>query len=410
MRISTDARTTDIQPAINWISGLMGGALDKRVSAFEQQERSNPLLAAYFHENFALEFALASARKYRRSTGRLPKGAEYDQLYGFLIPAQRIHAALPASAKAPFEGRLRHALNAPHGLRSFAYEISIATHLMQRNWDVVFMDYSGAARFDLLARQSTAEVEVECKTTSGDTGRKIHRQEVNRLADLILPTTKRLADTAGCHRLLVTIPNRLGKSTDELARIAATVAAAAQQRTSASSDVGRVDYMFENVGSWPEPGPGRDHDAIAFFEERFGIKNSNLLFLGRARFSIVAVMITSSKADTVVDTIADEAKEAADQCSGTRPALITLHLVDQISRSDLQTMLKTPSGLHEIAHAVFKDTGRLHVDSIAFTVPQILRTDGHGAKWLSGDMVAIYNPQPRFPCAEIRSIFRAAKR
>src|SRR5262245_2812112 len=160
------------------------------------------------------------------------------------------------------------------------------------------MDYSGAARFDLLARQSTAEVEVECKTTSGDTGRKIHRQEVNRLADLILPTTKRLADTAGCHRLLVTIPNRLGKSTDELARIAATVAAAAQQRTSASSDVGRVDYMFENVGSWPEPGPGRDHDAIAFFEERFGIKNSNLLFLGRARFSIVAVMITSSKADT----------------------------------------------------------------------------------------------------------------
>ena len=121
-------------------------------------------------------------------------------------------------------------------------------------------------------------------------------------------------------------------------------------------------------------------------------------------------MITGSKADTVVDTIADEAKEAADQCSGTRPALITLHLVDQISRSDLQTMLKTPSGLHEIAHAVFKDTGRLHVDSITFTVPQILRMDGHGAKWLSGDMVAIDNPQPRFPCAEIRSIFRAAKR
>jgi hypothetical protein len=214
MRISTGARTTDIQPAINWISGLIGAALDKRVAAFERQERNNPLLAAYFHENFALEFALASARKYRRSTGRLPKGAEYDQLYGFLIPAQRIHAALPASAKTPFEGRLRHALNASHGLRSFAYEISIATHLMQRNWDVGFMDYSGAARFDLLARQCTAEVEVECKTTSGDTGRKIHPQEVNRLADLILPTTKWLADTAGCHRLLVTIPNRLSKSTE----------------------------------------------------------------------------------------------------------------------------------------------------------------------------------------------------
>jgi len=270
MRISTEARTTDIEPAMDWISGLIGAALDGRVAAFERQERSNPLLSAHFRERFALEFALAEARKYRKNTGRLPKGAEYDELYGFLIPAQRIHAALPASAKSPFEGRLHHALN--DSLRSFAYEISIATHLMQRDWDVEFMDYSEAARFDLLARQNTAEVEVECKTTSGDTGRKIHRQEVNRLADLILPATKRLADTAGCHRLLVTIPNRLGKSTDELARIAATVAAAAEQRASASSDVARVDYMFETVGSWPEPGAGRDHDAIAFFEERLASK------------------------------------------------------------------------------------------------------------------------------------------
>jgi hypothetical protein len=380
--------------------------LDKRVAAFERQERSNPLLAAYFRENFALEFALAKARKYRKNTGRLPKGEEYDQLYGFLIPAHRIHAALPADAKAPFEGRLRHAVNGAHGARSFAYEISIATHLMQKNWDVEFMDYSGAARFDLLARQGTTEVEVECKTTSGDTGRKIHRQEVNRLADLILPTTQRLAYTAGCHRLLVTIPDRLGKSTDELSHIASIVADAAQQKTSASNDVARIDYTFDNVVFWPEPGPGRNHEALAFFEQRFGIQNSHLLFHGRSGFSVVAVMITSSKADTVVDTISAEAKQAADQCSGTRPALIALHLVDPINRSDLQTMLKTSSGLHSIAHAVFTGKNRLYVDSIAFTVPQVPRTDGYGAKWLSGDMVALYNPHPRFPCPEVRSIFR----
>jgi len=218
MRISTDARATDIEPALNWISGLIGAALDKRVAAFERQERSNPLLAAYFRENFALEFALAQARKYRKNTGRLPKGEEYDQLYGFLIPAHRIHAALPPDARPPFEGRLHYGVRSAHGARPFAYEISIATHLMQKNRDVEFMDYLGAARFDLLAHQGTTEVEIECKTTSGDTGRKIHRQEVNRLADLILPTTQQLADNAGCHRLLVTIPNRLGKSTDELSR------------------------------------------------------------------------------------------------------------------------------------------------------------------------------------------------
>jgi len=120
-------------------------------------------------------------------------------------------------------------------------------------------------------------------------------------------------------------------------------------------------------------------------------------------------MITSAKADTVVDAISAEAKEAADQCTGTRPALIALHLVDQINRSELHSLLKTSSGLHAITHAVFKGTNRLHVDSVAFTVPQVPRTDGHGAKWLSGGVVALYNPRPRFPCAKIRSIFRPAK-
>jgi hypothetical protein len=117
-------------------------------------------------------------------------------------------------------------------------------------------------------------------------------------------------------------------------------------------------------------------------------------------------MLASKKTDSVVDTISEQAKEAAAQCSGTRPALIALHLVDQISRADLQTMLHTPNGLHTITHAVFKGTSRLHVDSIAFTLPQVRQNYQAGARWLSGDLVVLDNPQPRFPCAEIRSIFR----
>src|ERR1700736_1951578 len=160
MRISTDALITDIEPAVNWISGLIGAALDTRVAGIEKQERGNPLLAAHFRENFALEFALVKARKYRKSTGRLPKGEEYDPLYGFLIAARRIHAALPTAAKAPFEGRLRAVVNGAYGARPFAFEISIATHLMRKGWDVDFADYSGVARFDFLARQGAVEIEV----------------------------------------------------------------------------------------------------------------------------------------------------------------------------------------------------------------------------------------------------------
>jgi hypothetical protein len=67
MRISTEALPQHFEPAVNWIGGLIGAALDKRVAGFESQERANPLLASHFRENFALEFALAKARKYRKS-------------------------------------------------------------------------------------------------------------------------------------------------------------------------------------------------------------------------------------------------------------------------------------------------------------------------------------------------------
>ncbi len=278
---------------------------------------------------------------------------------------------------------------------------------MQKGWDVEFIDYSGAGRFDLLARQKGVEVEVECKTTSGDTGRKVHRQEVNRLADLLLPITRQVADETGCHRILVTIPDRLGKSTQELSDIASVVASAAQQKAAASSELARVDYIFDGLDPWPEPD---DPDLLSFFQRRFGVQNANLMFHGRPDFSVVAVMIRSAKADSVVDTISAQAKEAADQCSGTRPALIALHLIDEINRSDLQTLLKTSNDLHAITHAVFKGGKRQHIDSIAFTVPQVTRTDGSGAKWLSGNLVMLNNPQPLFPCDEVRSIFRPAHR
>ena len=70
---------------MDWIGGLIGAAVDKRVTGFEKQECVNPLLAAHFREKFGLEFALAKALKYRRNTGRLPKGEKYDPLYSFLI-------------------------------------------------------------------------------------------------------------------------------------------------------------------------------------------------------------------------------------------------------------------------------------------------------------------------------------
>ncbi|MFH0301941.1 hypothetical protein AAFX91_33050 [Bradyrhizobium sp. 31Argb] len=314
MRISIEARPALIESAVDWVSGFIGAAVDKRVAALEQQEAANPLLALHFRETFALEFALANARRYRKSTGRLPMGEEYFPLYSFLLPASRIYAALPPSSQKPYIGRLRDAVNGSFGARPFAYEVSMATHLMGRGWDVEFADYAGAARFDLLARRDAVEVEVECKTTSGDTGRKIHRQEANRLAQLLLPTTQALAEIRGCHRILIVVPDRLGRSNEELEGIAAAVATAVNRKDQADAPQVRVEYMFDGLDPWPEPGDDA-MEAISFFEHRFGRTNANLMFHGRSGYSVVAVMIVSAKADSVVDAIAEEAKRPPDSAA-----------------------------------------------------------------------------------------------
>ncbi|MGH6683928.1 MAG: hypothetical protein ACRECA_08420, partial [Pseudolabrys sp.] len=290
------------------------------------------------------------------------------------------------------------------GARPFAYEISIATHLMQKNFDVEFADYAGTGRFDFLARLGQAEIEVECKSTSSDTGRKIHRQEVNRLTDLILPTTQQLAGARGCHLIRITIPNRLGKANEHLVHIASLVSAASGNKRSTASDLASVEYTFEDLRTWPEP--GRDLEAREFFESRFGLTNAYMLFSGRSGFSIVAVAIASDKADSVVDALSEAAKEAADQCTGSRPALIALHLIDQIDRAELATMLKTANGMHAIAGSVFNSSKRSHVDSIAFTIPQVQQFISDRSMRLSAPVLILNNPSPQFRCDTVRQIFR----
>jgi hypothetical protein len=212
-----------------------------------------------------------------------------------------------------------------------------------------------------------------------------------------------LSPTFPAGAMVFFIPSRGGAEDVAEDSGAALATSAARQKASASSNLAQVDYTFDGLDPWPEPD---DPDMLSFFEQRFGVQNANLMFLGRSNFSVVAVMIRSGKPDSVVDTISAAAKEAADQCSGTRPALVVVHLIDEISRYDLKTMLKPANGWHAITHAVFKSGKRLHIDSVAFSVPQVTRTNGRKAKWLSGDLIMLNNPEPRFPCEEIRAFFR----
>ncbi|MGH6793939.1 MAG: hypothetical protein ACREDD_04075 [Methylocella sp.] len=404
MRINIDLTEHEIEPTMHWLAGLIGGPLDRRVRGFEQHQRRNPLLASHLRETFSLEATLVKARRYKKTTGQFPIGSEYDVAYGFAVGAHRIHKALPGGAQSRFSGCLRNAVNGLHGVRPLAFEIGMAVHLMRQDWDVNFLDYSGSERFDFLIRRDGMEIEVELKSTSGDAGWKIHRQEMNRLADLIAEAAIKLADTQGCHLFRVTIPDRLPSIERELAKIAALVDQAVTNRCCLTDGCCSIKYDCPNVSDWPDPRNGKE--AHEFVEGLFGVSNRHILFCGRERFSVVAVLVESSAPDQALEALADQVKQAADQCSGKRPAVIALQLCDPIDRAELEIMAKTPSGLHFIAGKVFEDSNRLHLDSIAFTVPQLPGQQDGRARQPSAPVATLFNDNPLYSCAEARSLFR----
>ena len=71
-------------------------------------------------------------------------------------------------------------------------------------------------------------------------------------------------------------------------------------------------------------------------------------------------------------------------------------------------MLYTPNGFHKIAHAVFKNEARAHVDSIMFSTPQQLIPESAGVQHMSAPALVLNNDKAKFPTDAARSVFRAS--
>jgi hypothetical protein len=260
-------------------------------------------------------------------------------------------------------------------------------------------------RFDWLAAGNGIEFEIECKTTSADTGRKIHRRELNRLAHYLLPTTKKLVEEGGFHLVRLVLPDRLEPG-DRYLRQLGSVVSEATKGVAAASDEGHAEYRTMDLKHLPSPQELGvvAGDAVA---KVFGTENNHRHFmyhLHPSGLALAVVAVESEKPDTVLQYIADQAKYAAGQCTGKRPALVLVQLVE-INPEDIRSLLDTPSGIHFIAHEVFKNDARSYVDSIIFCLPPTIQAGDLGAP-----VAIIHNPSPSISNIEVRGVFRSFER
>ena len=150
-----------------------------RVSKLTDETRRNPFAPYYFAERYEYELAMAEVCKFKSATGRVPDVGSADaktmRLYSFVAMLSGVYDRLAPQAQKSLVGRIQSGLRDDVGISPLAYELTMASHLMQKGVDVEWRDWE-AGGYDFLVRNGSVEAEVECKTFSADIGRKVHRR------------------------------------------------------------------------------------------------------------------------------------------------------------------------------------------------------------------------------------------
>lgn len=316
----------------------------KRLENFKKRVAVDPLLDEYLSQRYPIELAMAHlhARIARGQKIDLPTTPAEAALLAFAAMIARVHPRLSEPGRVRLSGMLRSGLDDDAGLAPLAHEMGIAAHLMGRGFDVTFSDMEVGGGFDFLAERDGAALEIECKTVSGDLGRKIHLRRLYQLGNHLYPLMSAAADRrSGGQLARIVLPGRLYGTDQQLQAIRESLRESLSSGKSvAGPEPCAIDYReFSLTGSpfqtMPPSSIERER-ARQYIEATVGFPIGNAVTLFSPRHAgVVMVAVESRKNNAVVKGLVQQLKESVKkQLSGTRPAVVCVKFLD-ITQADL---------------------------------------------------------------------------
>jgi hypothetical protein len=253
-------------------------------------------------------------------------------------------------------------------------------HFVASGFDVEFHDLCEGGGFDFLVRKAEIQMEVECKSASGDLGHHVHLRRQCQLGPHILPPMRATEKDGVVKLLVVTLPDRLYPAREFMIAVGARIGEALTKFESLTEgEPCTISYREFPIAGSPfdcKSPPRINHDGvIEYCNTMIGDQIWHTIMTFSPRRSATVVALRSAKPNSFMDYVYRNLKEAASkQLSGTRPGIICVQLRDMTS-TQLHDIAAKPSqsgkpSAVQLMTAKFFDGGaRNHVHTLAYIAP-----------------------------------------
>jgi hypothetical protein len=281
----------------------------------------------------------------------------------FTAGVNRMRLSLSSSGAARFRNAILGLLRPDRDLRQLEHEVRAFTHFGQKTAATTLADLEGLGQFDMLCEANGSAFEVECKTVTEDTGEQIKTDLLVSLSDVFRRTLQNAGpiSQSGIYILSFAKSPALCRNLHPEVRNALTSPALPLL----SED---FQLRFE-----PRPDWGGATSSEAVTEELEAL--SGKWFAARFADKVVGLALRPHKPSSLTDKIIGTLKDAADQCSGTRPSLLWLHLIGHPEKEFLEVAQFSQNGegaglnaiVAHVVHPRASTTDRSHVYNIRFS-------------------------------------------
>lgn len=321
VRIATELHSVQIPEIYQRFAMTVDDSIwRKRVAIVNQEIRGNRFLAEYLKQENGVSMQLERLRVLFEKYG----GRPLDEMNGYEnYPAMKFAAQVlsildtsPRSFAEQFKRRVQGAFRNPNDMRALRLELSAATHFVKRGHKVSWPSLAKVGSIDLYVEDiGPLGLEIECKSISEDSGRKIGKREVLDFYGLLWPSLLSIRQglRVGLFAVL-TLPARLPKSYSERKDLAKHFARhilngrSVTLRDGTQIRVGEFDLsrlpQISDAGIAP-------HEVRSAIDDVTNTQNREVMLIGTRAGGALALTVQSAADDSFMKTLFDTLSDSA---------------------------------------------------------------------------------------------------